>query len=691
MNHDIQLFIHDSFFDSFSSLPKHIQKQTRELLKKFRENPTSSAINYEKISSFADQSLRTVRVTDKYRAIVQAPEKGKGYHLLWVDNHDEAMDWAKNKIFKWNLETQGFQLFEQPPEPVIKETITPKVSLFNGLTDAELLLIGTPEQMINLVRSISSVDDLSNSKKNLPADLYEYLFYIAEGITLEEILEDINAGKAAENPMESSNALKHAFILTDDAQLEEVLNGSFEKWKIFLHPSQRTLAYRNFNGPVKVTGGAGTGKTVCALHRAKFLNDNSGIFDQPILFTTYTKSLTGYLQDTIKSLGVSEKQVEIINIDKLISDLANDPKYLIFDTWVGYFSAEQEKSIWRQSLEKYPSQFDVDFFFSEYNDIILPQNISTLEEYNTASRIGRNSRIGKKDKIDIWTIVEEFKKQKEGNYSKLELCNILAAYFRNQKQKPYSYLICDEIQDFSNPELSLLRALVEERENDMFLVGDPYQNIYKKTLNFAKSGVLVKGRRSRKLKINYRTTEEIKHLAMEVVTDLKVDDFDGNQESLKGYLSLMHGNEPVYQTFVTPEKEDEFILNKLNFYIASGEIQPSEICVCTRTNHALDDLKKSLNSSNIKYQDLSSNKQNNNSIIVSTFHNMKGHEFKIVFVKGTSETTVPYKFVGYLDLSSREKDAYDQQERSLYYVVFSRAIQSVLITGVGEKSNWFNN
>lgn len=690
MNHNIQLFIHDSFFDSFASLPKHIQKRTRELLKEFKENPTSSAINYEKISSFADQSLRTIRVNDKYRAIVQAPEKGNGYHLLWVDNHDEAMDWAKNKIFRWNLETQGFQVFEQPQKHILREeSIEKETFLFDSLTDSNLLSIGTPEQMINLIRSIRSIDDLNNCKNNLPVDLYEYLFYLAEGISIEEILEDINAGKTSENPMESSNALKHAFILTDDAQLEEVLNGSFDKWRIFLHPSQRTLAYRNFNGPVKVTGGAGTGKTVCALHRAKFLIDKAGIFDQPILFTTYTKSLTGYLRDTAKGLGLLESQIEIVNIDKLIFDLANNSVYHVFDSKVGYFSSEQEKGIWSQSLEKIPSQFDVEFFFTEYNEVLLPQKISSLAEYNTASRIGRNSRIGKKDKVDIWAVVEEFKKQKAGNYSKLELCNLLADHFRKQKNKPYSHLICDEVQDFSNPELSLLRSLVEEKENDMFLVGDPYQNIYKKALNFAKSGILVKGRRSRKLKINYRTTEEIKHLAMKVVSNLQVEDFDGNQENLKGYLSLMHGNEPFYQTFVTPEEEDEFILEKLKAYIGSGEIQPNEICLCSRTNSGIDNLKKLLNSGNINYLDLNSSKQNIGSINVSTFHNMKGHEFKMVFITGMSVATVPYKFADYPSLNVRERQSYDQQERSLYYVVFSRAIQSIIITGVGEKSKWF--
>ena len=690
MNHNIQLFIHDSFFDSFSALPKQIQKRTRELLKEFKENPTSSAINYEKISSFKDQTLRTIRVNDKYRAIVQAPEKGESFHLLWVDNHDEAMDWAKNKIFEWNKVTQGFQLFEQPEIQEIASAVlvTESKPLFDFLSDADLIAIGTPELMINLVRSFYVIDDLNNSKNNLPTDVYEYLFYLAEGISLEEILEDINAGKADKNPMQSNNALKHAFILTDDTQLEEILNGSFEKWKIFLHPSQRNLAYRDYNGPVKVTGGAGTGKTVCALHRAKYLVDRIGVFNPPILFTTYTKSLTQYLQETIKGLGIADDLVEINNIDKLIFDLANNPQYKIFNSKVGYLTTEQEKKVWSQAIEKITSQFNDDFYFSEYNEVILAQNIASLEAYQTASRIGRNSRIGRKDKEEIWLVIEEFKKQKAGNYSKLELCNLLTAFFNKQKIKPFSFVVCDEVQDFSNPELSLLRSLVDEKENDMFLVGDPYQNIYKRSLNFTKSGIVVKGRRSRKLKINYRTTEEIKHLAMRIVSNMQVDDFDGNVENLKGYLSLLHGNQPSYETFVKPEDEDKFILEKLKMFIGNESILPNEICISARTNDKVDEIKHLLNNANVKYLDLSSSKQNINAVNVSTFHNMKGHEFKIVFVKGMSENTVPYPHSNYSNLTDKERLTYDQQERSLYYVVFSRAIQSVYITGVGEKSKW---
>lgn len=690
MTSNIQLFIHDSFFDAFSVLPKQIQKRTRELLKKFKENPESSAINYEKIISFKDQSLRTVRVSDKYRAIVKAPENGSGFHLLWVDNHDEAMNWAKNKIFEWNKTTQGFQLFEEPDYTDIaaQEISTELSPLFTQLTDDDLLAIGTPKLMISLVRSFVTLADLNRSKDNLPVDVYEYLYYLAEGIPFEEILEDINAGKADENPMQSYNALKHTFIVTDDDQLEDILNGSFEKWKIFLHPSQRNLAFRDYNGPVKVIGGAGTGKTVCALHRVKYLVDKVGVFNPPVLFTTFTKSLTNYLQETILGLGVTNEQVEITNIDKLIFDLANDDRYKIFETKVGYLTVEQEKKVWSQAIENIPTRFNEDFYVAEFNLVIVNQGIDSLVAYQFASRAGRTTRIGRKDKEEIWQVVEEFQKLKAGNYSKLELCMYLSSYFKKQKVKPFSYVVCDEIQDFSNPELSLLRSIVEEKENDMFLVGDPYQNIYKKTQNFSKSGISVRGRRSRKLKINYRTTEEIKQLAMQVVLKVPVEDFDGNPENMKGYLSLMHGDMPIYTTFNTPEEEDRFILEKLNHFIIDDLINPNEICICARTNYGLDETKKLLNAAGFKYSDLNSLKHAVNSVNVSTFHNMKGHEFKIVIVRGMSNDTIPYKHSNYDNFTDQERLQYEQQERSLYYVVFSRARQLVYITGVGERSSW---
>lgn len=690
MNHAIKLFIHDSFFDAFSELPKKMQKKTREFMKKFRENPTSNAINYEKISTFKDQSLRTVRIDQKYRAIVKSPEDGNAYHLLWVDNHDEAMHWAENKIIEYNKSTQSFQMYDKPVDTAFNGSTNTNIknTLFESYSDAELQKLGVPDNLITLVRGIERPEHLESYATNLPTDVYQYLYYLSEGISIEEILEEIEAGKSEDISGLSPNSQKSVYILTDDSELENILSGDFDKWQLFLHPSQRAIAYGQYNGPTKVTGSAGTGKTVCALHRAKYLTDKLESFDKPLLFTTYTKSLTEYLDTVIGKLGIPEGEIEVINIDKLIFELAR--KYEVIQVTDGMINSSQELEIWKEIIEYNPSTFDERFLHDEYNDVILANDVRNKEEYLKTSRLGRSVRIGRKDKTHIWELGEEFKKAKQTNFTKLELCNKLIQHFKASDHKPYSHIICDETQDFSNLELTLLRSLVEKKENDLFLVGDPFQNIYGRSITFSKSGINIRGRRSKKLKVNYRTTEEIKKRAVSLLKNERYDDFDGEQETNAGYVSLMHGDDPIYQTFNTPEEEEAFIKKKIEELLLSKNVNPANICIASRTNRLVDDTKVLLNNAQRKFKDISSSRKSSGAITVSTFHNLKGHEFKHLIVRGFSDDRVPFKHPEYDTYTPIEKREYHKREKSLYYVVFSRAIQTLIITGVGDKTNWIN-
>ena len=690
MNHAVKLFIHDSFFDAFSVLPRKIQKKTREFMKKFKEDPKSSAINYEKINTFKDQSLRTVRIDQKYRAIIQAPEEGNGFHLLWVDNHDEAMDWAENKVFEWNKSTQSFQMYDRPKNQIksVSSDLTVKeaTSLYTAYSDDQLTSIGVPKDLIELVKSIERVEHLESYASNLPSDVYEYLYYLSEGISLEDILEEIEAGKVSEGQTLSPNAQKNVYVLTDDTELENILSGDFEKWKLFLHPSQRSIAYGEFKGPLKVTGSAGTGKTVCALHRAKYLSQKLESFDKPILFTTFTKSLTQYLSSVTEKFSIPDSEIVISNIDKLIFELARDFK--VIDESSGMINSSQELELWKEIIDFNPSTFEENFLQDEYNDVILANSVKSVNEYYKTSRVGRSVRIGRQDKTQIWELCEEFIKTKESNYTKFELCNLLITHFSNTNEKPFSHIICDEIQDFSNLELSLLRVLVNEKENDLFLVGDPFQNIYGRRINFSKSGIHIRGRRSRKLKVNYRTTEEIKKRAVSILLDTQYDDFNGEKETNTGYVSLMHGSDPTYQVFPSPEEEDQYISEQIEKLLSNDNVNPSDICIASRTNRLVDESKKLLNEIQQKYTDIKATIRPSESIVVSTFHNLKGHEFKHLFVRGFSKDYVPFRHPGFDVYSEIQKKEYLKQEKSLYYVVFSRAIQTLMITGVGEKSDW---
>lgn len=703
----MKLIIYDKCWDAIINLPKTIQKKIPEFIKKFREDSTSAAIHLEPISTFKDSQLRTARISQKYRAIIRAPKTGDLFHLLWVDNHDEAMDWAKNKIFEWNGETQSYQVFTaaetvqkvQETAPTLVET---KEKVFmDAFSNEQLLQIGVPEILLPSIRKINNVNDLEKIEQYIPVEAFENLFHLLDGLDIREIIQDIAEGKVkSEDQSEqelSANNQRSFFHLTDDEVLNDLLKGDLQKWKIFLHPSQRKIVESNLKGSIKVTGGAGTGKTVAALHRAKRLSTiDYGRAGKPILFTTFTNSLTRNLAKEFVGMKIDTSIVKLNNIDGFAIEQAKKLNLINSDTRILDFpKSKPSLEIWSELLDYELTEFDNQFLKNEYKDVILYQNVKTKEVYFKTPRRGRKRRISRKDKIAIWTLVEKYELLKtEQNYVDIEqVYNLLFDFYNASDDKPFGHVIADEIQDFSNVGLRLLRSLVEEKPNDLFLVGDPLQKIYDKRINFSKAGINIRGMRSRRLKINYRTTEEIKRTAISTIKNISFDDFDGEEENKKGYVSLFHGQRPTYQTFKEKNQELDFLVEKIYEIQTEGRFSFSDIAIAARTKNAIKDIKTKLHNEKIAYYDLTtqSGKGNKeNGIHLSTFHNMKGLEFKVVLLIDVNQRTLPFKPAAYQGWDEKQQKAFDKRELSLIYVAMTRAVHVLGVSGVGVKSELLN-
>jgi hypothetical protein len=693
----MKLYIHDKCMEQLFELPKVVQKKVLEFQRKFRENSKSEAIHLEPINTFKDQQLRTARIDVKYRAIVRVPESGDNYYLLWVDNHDEAMDWAKNKMFLWNESTQTAQIFNSPElidsEPLSIKKDSVGVGLYDSYTDEQMIAIGLPPTLLKLVRSIKDLNELGDSEKHLPTDAFENLFYLTEGANIEIIIAEINEGKSKSTSIDDHvNSInnKRSFVEVDDELMTEIINGELSKWQVFLHPSQRKLVEANLKGSYKVTGGAGTGKTVVALHRLKFLSSLPSTNDQRrILFTTYTNALTTNLNTLSKKLSIDSSKFLITNLDSIVRDLAKengiiDKNIRILDT----FNSKSSNELWDELLEQNLSEFDAFFLSSEYQNVILFNSVTSLEEYLKVSRVGRGKPISRKLKMDIWKLVELYieKKKKDGYVDRSELFNSVSSYYTSISTKPFKYVIADEVQDLSNVELRFLRSIVEEKPNDLFLVGDPFQKIYDRKINFTSAGISVRGNRSKQLKINYRTSEEIKRLAISAVKGIKYDDFDGETEKLNGYLSLFHGASPTYDIFKTKSEEVESIISQIKILKDSG-LGYQDIAIGFRTKEALKEIKNSLHKLKIPYIDNSiNNLKDANGIVLSTFHGLKGLEFKAVILSDVNNRTSPLHIKKMDQMDSREREDYLNSEKSLLYVAITRAISILKITGTGVKS-----
>lgn len=692
----MRLFLSDSFFDKFIELPRNVQSRVRDFQKKFRDNSQSAAIHLEPITQFKDNTLRSARVDQEYRAILGSIGQDN-FMLLWVDKHDNAYRWAQNKKFVWNEHTDTCQVVpisvESPQVTQVEENNTEEPSVLAKIEDEKLLKIGVPEELLPLVRSIKDLDDLDRHEQDLPQDAYENLFSIFDGVEIDDIIEEIEAGKSkeGEDSLLSNNNKRRFVEITDDEYLAKIMEQGMEKWQLFLHPSQRKLVDSDYKGTIKVSGSAGTGKTIAALHRLKYLASQP---QSKVLFTTYTKALKENLEKLASKMEVPSKNYDLNNIDTVLMDVAKG-YHVLPDGFnvLDYSGDDRSKALWAEVLESEVSEFNEEFLYAEYIDVIVYNNNKNLNEYLVQARIGRSKSLTRKQRVEVWKLKEKYEalKQQKHAVDRLELFNMTASFLNEKDIHPYTNVIADEFQDFSNPELRFLRSLVAEGRNDLFLTGDPFQRIYSgRKINFGAAGINIRGKRSMKLKVNYRTTEEIKRIAVSVVKGIKYDDLDGGEENNKGYVSLVHGERPTYMVFNSSAEEVAQVKQYINDCLEEG-IALEDICIAARTRQLYKDVQDELHRDGVKYGEIKEGKKrgDQDGLSFCTFHSLKGLEYRVVILVGVNERSMPSiatQSYPFNNMDAAEIKDYLAGIRSLLYVAITRARQMVFLTGYGVKT-----
>jgi hypothetical protein len=691
----MKMIMYSGCLEKLFSLPKKVQNSVIQFQKDFLKNPYTHAVNLEKIHTFKDDSMRTARITLDYRVVIGILPNDT-YCMLYVDHHDEAMRWAENKRLNINQYTDSIQIVPVEiaapvvvPVPSIQELPATQTNPFDSITDEQFLQIGVPDTLLELVRKVTGYDSLEQIESMIPDDVFSHLFYLLGGeASIQSIINEVNEGKAMLGNINANNR-QHFVEITDDDFLEKMINGDIEKWQVFLHPSQTELVEKDYKGSMKVTGGAGTGKTVAAIHRLKRLAKNAT--KESVLYTTFTNALVSNIMRCIGAMDINKKAVVIETIDTVVLRIAKMYDIADKDTLNSIYSkstTEKIDKLWDEIAIQNDYGFDSSFLKREYEDVILFNDIQTLSQYYRQPRTGRNKPLSNVQKRTLWAVFELFTEKCKQNKCMVptELYNVVTNYLKENKIFPYAHIIADEVQDFSNPQLRFLRALVPESENDLFLVGDPYQNVYNTKINFSKAGINIRGKRSKRLRINYRTTEEIKRTAINVLSDVKYDNFDGETESLSGYISLVHGQKPEYIMYDDKEKEIEAIKKLIFDLHESKGYKYNEIVVATYFNVGLKSIVDMLHSNDIPYEELSKNKRNPEGVIVSTMHMMKGLESKVVILADVNKQTFPYHSANWNTLTPKEQKLSIKSQKALMYMALTRAVHLVYIVGFGQKA-----
>ncbi len=687
------------FLLQLAKLPVSVQSKVMKWAIQFQSDPTSPGINYENINGARDSNLKSVRLDRDWRGIVFKPTSGDVYVLLYVDHHDAAYRWAENRKLAINPVTGAMQLvvvesvtqeapFAKPahaPEAFVaapvKAAQPPVEPMFVSLGDHELLSLGVPEESLASVRTLTSDEQLDAMQATLPVEAYEGLFLVAAGDTVSQVLGARET--RVDRPVDTEDfatALttpesKSRFVIVDDDEaMMAIMNAPLAQWRVFLHPTQQKLASGDRSGPVRVLGGAGTGKTVLAMHRAKWLAENRTPEGKKVLFTTFTRNLAGDIEQNMKTLCGSSTlaKLEVKNLDAWVHGFMRAQKLehrIVYDR-----KQDAALQAWQAAMAARDTKLDLpeDFYEQELEQVILAQGITTLDQYRVARRTGRGVVVSRTKRDAVWPVFEEYRGQlssrklKEVDDAYREVAGLMMS--KPTKDAEYSAIVVDETQDFGPQALTLLRAMIPHGPNDLFFVGDGHQRIYSRNrAAMSKCGIDIRGR-SRKLYLNYRTTDEIRRQAVALLEGCEVDDLDDGHDETKRYKSLSHGPVP---SVVTADGLEAAAVQATDFVRrlrSEATDSPPSVCVIASSEKHREAMAKQLLSAGLAGVTISAQSNHadaRDAVHFATMHRAKGLEFDAVVV------VAPETF--FLDPEETSS------QRKLMYVALTRAKRAALL------------
>ena len=644
-----QLMMHRSILKNFHKLPSKVQKRVSELIDEFQRDPQSPAIGLHPLTAtMRDPKVRGVKkLPDGYRAIVIAPDKGDTYLLVHIDAHDKAYDWAKNKLFEIHTMTGVFQIIDSveveqaTQEPEFKQYETKPDYPLGGMSEEQLFDSGVPKPLIPAVQSIKSDDGLEAIAEYLPPDCRDVLYGIAAGMSVEEALlemlnsepETVPAGIDGTGDFtQIEKAPNFDLVLVEgQEELKKILAGTLEEWRIFLHPCQRKLVHWQPNGPMNITGAAGTGKTVALLHRAVWLASQLENPKARVLLTTFTTNLSTTLEGMVKRLDpVAAKRIDVVNLHSLARTICQR------SGWNGRIAdLDAIQQIWQEVWARDESDLPLskEEMQLEFELIIDPNGINDEDAYVSTVRSAR-PRISRAQRKAAWPVFLAFRR----GLKKRNLLTFDGAIYEARlaveagKFEKYVHVLVDEAQDFSLDALRLIRAIspIEtEGANPLTLAGDGHQRLYRNKIPMSRAGIDIRGR-SRRLKINYRTSEQIRKYAQGMLRGLTIDDLDGGESSTVGDHSVFKGPEPIIERCADEKSEAEAILTWVHMLQKDYGLSTHEICVAPNK----PSVRRAITSAGLPTFELKPREQDPGSdepgIRMGTMKRIKGLEFRAV-------------------------------------------------------------
>ncbi|MFN3259901.1 MAG: 3'-5' exonuclease [Pikeienuella sp.] len=647
-----------TFTASLARLPGPAQRVAKAAAFDLQINPSRPGFSFHRVDRAKDPDFWTARVNDDIRIVVH--KRGMDFLLCYVDRHDDAYRWAQRRRLDVHPRTGAAQLVEV--RELVEEVSAPPPSAeprpFAGFDDDALLACGAPEDWLADIRAATEESFLDLSA-HLPQEAAEALLDLAYGLPPP-------APEPTADPYSHPDALRRFRVMADEMELAAALDAPWEAWTIFLHPSQREFVERDFSGPARVTGSAGTGKTVVALHRAARLAREG----RRVLLATFSDPLAAALEAKIDLVLRAAPDARARVATRSLTALAR----ALHEERIGPFAiasvAEIAAALAAARAEE-AARFTPAFLIDEWTHVVDAWGVRDFETYATVPRLGRKTRVGGAQREALWRVMERVR----GRLAAEGLTTWAEAFARlaplAAANPPFDAAVIDEAQDLSVAELRFLAAATGG--GALFFAGDIGQRIFRQPFSWLSLGVDVRGR-SRVLRVNYRTSQEIRERADRLLPT-RLSDMDGDEESRQGVVSLLRGPPPEIAIVANEADERSAVGAWLRARVADG-VSPGEIAVIVRSD------------AERPRAEAAKAEGGSPATLVLTMHEAKGLEFRAVAVVACDEAIVPLgPRLAEAATEAELKEIYET-ERHLLYVACTRARDSLLVSGVNPGSEF---
>jgi hypothetical protein len=675
--------IADTFTDSLSKLTAQEQKAAKTTAFDLQMDPSAPGLSFHKLDRAQDKNFWSVRVSADIRMIIH--RTASSLLLAYVDHHDPAYKWAERRKIERHPTTGAMQLVEVRervqeidvfvPKPVDAPTAAPKEKLFGNLRKFELMNFGVPEEWVDDVRNADE-DTLFDVIAHLPQEAQEALLKLAVG----EQPEVPKPAPVDADPFAHPDAQRRFRILANAEELQRALDYPWEKWAVFLHPDQAALVERDFSGPARVSGSAGTGKTIVALHRAVHLARANPA--ATVLLTTFSNALANALKGKLDHLVGIEPAIAARIVVKSVTSVGHDlyaqahgQPHIAPETLIRSLIAESAKG-------GDGSKFSPQFLFGEWTDVVDAWQLTSWDAYAQVSRLGRKTRIGGKQREALWAIFERVQvalaERKSVTWSGIfgQLTQDLAGGAKS----PFDFVVIDEAQDLGIAEARFFSAIGAARPNALFFAGDLGQRIFQQPFSWKSLGIDVRGR-SYPLRINYRTSHQIRSHADGLLPNA-IGDVDGNAESRRGTVSVFDGPPPSVQVCANGEAEQKTVAAWIAARVREG-YRPEEIGVFVRSDAQLERARAAVTAAGASPVELTDQiEPTGGHLAISTMHLAKGLEFRAVAVMACDDEVLPLQERIEAVADDADLEEVYNTERHLLYVACTRARDNLLVTGI---------